>query len=81
MVEDVLGIKAKICNITTMGVRHNKYSSVLGVIKYLDSKLALRGASINMLSDTSINRLITIKDNKENNDNIINKVFGRFFEN
>ena len=81
VVEDVLGIKAKICNITTMGVRHNKYSSVLGVIKYLDSKLALRGASINMLSDTSINRLITIKDNKENNDNIINKVFGRFFEN
>lgn len=81
VVEDVLGIKAKICNITTMGVRHNKYSSVLGVVKYFDSKLALRGASVNMLSDASINRLIAIKENKENNDNIINKVFGRFFEN
>lgn len=81
VVEDVLGIKARICNITTMGVRHNKYSSVLGVSKYLDSKLSFRGKKINMLSDTNINSLITIKDSKENNDNIINKVFGRFFEN
>lgn len=82
VVEDILGIKARICNITTMGVRHNKYSSVLGVIKYFDNKLALRGAEVNMLSDTSINRLLSIKENKDNNnDNIINKVFGRFFEN
>ena len=36
IVEDVLGIKARVCNITTMGIRHNKYSSVYGIIKYFD---------------------------------------------
>ena len=81
ILDDVLGIKSRVCNITTMGIRHNKYSSVLGIIKYFDSKLALRGKKVNMLSETDINNLITIKENKENNDNIINKVFGRFFEN
>ena len=81
LVDDVLGIKARVCNITTMGIRHNKYSSVIGIIKYFDSKLALRGKNVNMLSDIDINNLISINENKENNDNIINKVFGRFFEN
>lgn len=81
ILDDVLGIKSRVCNITTMGIRHNKYSSVLGIIKYFDSKLALRGKKVNMLSEADINNLITIKENKENNDNIINKVFGRFFEN
>ena len=72
LLEDVLGIKARVCNITTMGIRHNKYSSVLGIVKYFDSKLALRGKKVNMLSETDINNLITIKENKETNDNIIN---------
>lgn len=81
LIDDVLGIKARVCNLTTMGIRHNKYSSVIGTIKYFDSKLALRGKRVNMLSETDINNLLTIKETKENNDNIINKVFGRFFEN
>lgn len=79
--DDVFGIKARVCNITTMGIRHNKYSSVLGIIKYFDNKLALRGKSVNMLSEASINNLIAINESKDSNDNIINKVFGRFFEN
>lgn len=81
LIDDVLGIKARVCNITTMGIRHNKYSSVMGIIKYFDSKITLRGKKVNMLSDTDINNLITVKETKENTDNIINKVFGRFFEN
>lgn len=81
IVEDVLGIRARVCNITTIGIRHNKYSSVYGIIKYFDSKLDLRGKKINMLSNEEIDNLITIKQIKENNDNFVNKVFGRFFEN
>ena len=81
LLEDVLGIKARVCNIATMGIRHNKYSSVLGIIEYFDNKLSLRGKKVSMLNDTDINSLITIKEVKENSDNIINKVFGRFFEN
>ncbi len=81
LTEDQLGIKARVCNITTMGVRNNKYSSVLGLVKYEDSKLALRGKSITMLNDSDIDNLISVKETKGSSDNIINKVFGRFFEN
>ena len=82
LLEDELGIKARVCNMTTMGIRHNKYSSVFGIIKYFDSKLNLRGKQTNMLSESDIESLITIRETKGSNDNnIINKVFGRFFEN
>ena len=81
LIEDQLGIKARVCNITTMGIRSNKYSSILGLIKYYDDKLALRGKNITMLNDSDINNLISIKEEKSNNENIINRVFGRFFEN
>lgn len=81
VVEDILGIKARVCDITAMGIRHNKYSSVYGIIKYFDNKLKLRGKSVNMISNEDIENLITIKQTKENSDNFMNKVFGRFFEN
>ena len=81
LVEDILGIDARICNIKTMGVRHNKYSTVLGAIKYFDDKLSLREKNVKMISSEDINSLISVKENKENNENIINRVFGRFFEN
>lgn len=82
LLEDELGIKARVCNMTTMGIRHNKYSSVFGIIKYFDNKLKLRGKQTNMLSESDIENLITIRETKGSNDNnIINKVFGRFFEN
>ena len=64
-----------------MGVRHNKYSSTLGSIKYFDQKLALRGKKTNMLKESDITKLISVNQIKETNDNIVNKVFGRFFEN
>ena len=55
----MFGAMAKVCNITTMGIRHNKYSSVLGVVKYFNDKLALRGKDYNMLSNDDINNLFT----------------------
>ena len=45
---------AKLCKISTMGLRHNKYSSAFGVIKYFDLKLALRGKSYNMIDNESL---------------------------
>jgi len=64
-----------------MGVRHNKYSSALGVVKYFDDKLALRGKNLSMISDTDWNSLITANKKIATNNNIINKVFGHFFDN
>lgn len=81
IVDNVFELKAKVCNIPVMGVRHNKYSSAFGVVKYFDDKLVLRGKSYNMISVSDRENLITANKKVAANDNIVNKVFGHFFDN
>ena len=81
LVESVFGLRAKVCNITTMGLRHNRYSSVFGAVQYFDDKMSLRGKSVSMISDNDIETLTSSDGKTINNDNIISKVFGHFFDN
>ena len=81
LIEDEFGELAKVCNISTMGIRHNKYSSVFGIVKYFDDKLELRGKSYNMLNNEDIENLITTQSRSITNENLIGKVFGHFFDN
>ena len=82
LIDEEFGSFAKVCNISTMGIRHNKYSSALGVVKYFDDKLALRGKSYDMISNDDIECLVSTQQKlTSNNDNIISKVFGHFFDN
>ncbi len=81
MVDNVFELKAKVCNIDIMGIRHNKYSSALGVVKYFDDKLSLRGKSLSMISESDKENLITTSRKVATNDNIVNRVFGHFFDN
>lgn len=81
IVENVFELKAKVCNIPVMGIRHNKYSSAFGVVKYFDDKLTLRGKSYSMISESDRQHLITTNKKVATNDNIVNKVFGHFFDN
>lgn len=81
LVESCFGIMAKVCNISTMGLRHNRYSSVVGAVRYFDDKMSLRGKSVSMISDSDVFLLQSPDDKTINNDNIISKVFGHFFDN
>lgn len=81
IVDEVFGVQAKVCNISTMGIRHNKYSSVYGVIQYFDDKLLLRGKRCSMMTEMDIDTMISPDEKTINNDNIISKVFGHFFDN
>ncbi|MGN1399688.1 MAG: cell division protein FtsA, partial [Erysipelotrichaceae bacterium] len=81
IVENVFELKAKVCNISVMGIRHNKYSSAFGVVKYFDDKLALRGKNLSMISDSDKESLIATDRKVITNNNIMNKVFGHFFDN
>ena len=80
LVEEMFGAMAKVCNITTMGIRHNKYVSVLGIVKYFDDKLALRGKQMNMIDDDELEELVSSQHKMINNENIIGKVLGHFFD-
>ena len=77
LVEREFGFVAKVCNISAMGIRHNKFSSCYGVIKYFDDKLSLRGKSYNMFTKEEEKNIkkTTLEDNR------LNKVFEHFFDN
>ena len=79
LVEQEFGFVAKVCNIQTMGIRHNKFSSCYGITKYFDDKLSLRGKQYRMISKEDIDTMLSI-DSSITNENMISKVFGHFFE-
>ena len=57
LVEQEFGFVAKVGNITIPGIRHNKYSSCLGIIKYFNGKLDLRDKRYSMFTDDEIEDL------------------------
>lgn len=81
LIDDEFGVEARICNISTMGIRNNKFSSSYGLIKYFDDKLLLRGKSYDMINGDDKSSLMNIGQKVATNDNIINKLFGHFFDN
>lgn len=81
LVEDEFGFVAKICNIPNIGIRHNKYSSCYGSIKYFNDKLTLREKTYNMVSSDDLSGNDNSNDKLNMNGNIVSKVFGHFFDN
>jgi len=79
LVEQEFGFVAKVCDITTMGVRHNKFSSCYGITKYFDDKLELRGKHYAMVSKEDIETMMSV-DSSITSENLLSKVFGHFFD-
>lgn len=84
VVENVLGINASTLNMTSVGVRSNKYSAVMGSIKYFHEKLRLREIEYSMFNESNLddNGIFNKKNLLNiNNDTFISKVFGYFTNN
>lgn len=84
VVENVLGITASTLNITTLGIRSNKYSTAMGIIKYFHEKLKLRDINYSMFDESKLDDMMM--DNKKNllnvnNDTIVGKIFDYFTNN
>jgi cell division protein FtsA len=81
--ENVLGTNATTLNITTMGIRNNKYSSAIGIIKYFHDKMRLRQKNISLIDEDKIK---IIEQNKQSmldltDDTFISKIFGYLSDN
>lgn len=83
VVENTLGINASTLNITTIGIRNNKYSSASGIIKYYHEKMKLREIDASMFDEDKIEEMLNNKKSikKTTNDTIVSKVFGYFIGN
>ena len=79
--EDVLGKIAKVGNVRLIGIRHNKYASVLGNVVYFIEKLKLRGQDYSMVSKNDMEELSSTRKSLINisNESMLGKVFGYFF--
>lgn len=80
---EIFGKDVMIHTVTTLGCRDNKYTNVLGMIKYYEDKMESRGKEVSML-DIEETSLITpnAKFKKDNNKNgIVDKILGNFTTN
>ena len=80
LVDSYYGNIGKVSKINVMGIRNNKYSSALGSCIYFDEKLALRGKTYNMVSESEYHKLVSTNEEMSGN-NVISKMFGHFFGN
>ena len=80
--ESVFGKNATVAKVHEIGVRDNKYSACLGLVKYYNSKLKLRGKEFSIFNYEELEELsgkhkkINISDNS-----VLGKLFGYFFDN
>lgn len=71
-----------VANMNIIGVRKNRFSSSVGMIKYFNEKLKLRDRNYSMLTREKQEELVSVKKkNNFSNGSIIGKVFGHFFDN
>lgn len=79
VVDEVFANEMEIYKVKEMGCRHNKYSSSLGMIKYYHDKLSFRNKIASTVDVESQEELIN--NRKSNNNSILGKIYGYFFNN
>ena len=82
ILEETFGHKAYIGSIGEIGVRNNKYSSCVGMIKYFNKKLELRDKEFSIFDKNELEDLVnTSKRVNISSNSILGKIFGYFFDN
>ena len=83
VVENILGINSSTLNATSIGIRNDKFSSAIGIIKYFHNKMDLRERDISMLDEDEINEMMQNKKSELvlKNDVTTSKIFGYFYNN
>ena len=80
VVKDVFGENALIGNVKMLGIRDNRYSSVIGNIVYFISKLKLKNKDYSMISDDEMYQVTSVTSkNLGASDSMLGKIFGFFF--
>lgn len=80
VVENILGINSSTLNTTTIGIRNNKFSSSMGLIRYFHEKMQLREKDVSFIDDNMMAKMLNDKKSMlELTDNtIISRIFGYF---
>lgn len=80
--DEVFGRDAQIGKLNLIGARDNSFSSAVGILKYFDERLELKGKSFSILSSGDLEEMNDVgRDISTNNNSLLGKVFGYFFDN
>ena len=80
--EEVFGKRVTLGSINILGVRDNKYSSAVGLIKWFDYNQRLKGRDYSILSLNEQTDYSEMDEERTiSNNSVIGKVFGYFFDN
>ena len=80
IVDEIFVNNAYVSKIEDIGIRSNKYSTVVGLIKFFDKKLKMRGKEYSMFSIDKQQDISIPKRKGIGEDSILGKVFGIFFD-
>lgn len=79
---EIFGKDVIIYSMNTLGIRDNKYTTSLGMIKYFIDKMEVRGKEISLISEEDEVSLITPKNNhRKIEGKIITNLFTKFLSN
>lgn len=78
VIDEIFGENTEKYSVKEIGCRHNKYSSVIGFIKYYHNKLSFRNKIASTVSSDKQEELINVK---KSNNTILGKIYGYFFDN
>ncbi len=81
LVYEILGKDVIIYLMDVIGIRDNKYTTALGMIKGFNDKMIVRGKEYSMISQNDEDVLLTPDDNKKNEKTVVSKIFKGFIRN
>ena len=81
LVYEILGKDVIIYLMDDIGVRDNKYTTAMGMIKYFVDKMAVRGRDYSMISLEDEELLLTPDDKKRKEKAVVTKIFKGFIRN
>lgn len=81
LVYEILGKDVIIYLMDEIGIRDNKYTTALGMIKAFISKMAVRGKDYSMVSENDQELLLNPDVNKKNEKTVVSKILKGFIRN
>ena len=82
IIEEIFGHHGKILSMKEIGVRSNIYSASVGLLKYYDEKTSMEKTEFSIFSEEEMEELSNINKRMNFNENsILGKLFGYFFDN
>lgn len=80
ILENMFGRNASIGKVEIIGARNNSYISSVGLLKYFDRKVDLRGKTFSIFTGSDIEEMNNSGLSSADNNSLLGKVFGYFFD-